>query len=71
VARAVSVIVVGAAVALWFWFGWPPIGSPAVVSGSDYVGMSPISIAIAALGVLVAGWGVAMLVRARSLRRTP
>ena len=61
--RAVTVILVGVALALWFWFGWPPIGSPAVVSGSDYVGVSPISIALAAIGVIVAGWGVVMLVR--------
>jgi hypothetical protein len=71
VGRALSVILVGAAVALWFWFGWPPIGSPAFVSGSDHLGMSPISIALAAIGVLVAGWGVVMVVRARALRRTP
>jgi hypothetical protein len=66
VIRAVALIAGGVLIALWFWFGWAPIGSPAVVSGSDYVGMSPISIAIVAVGVVVAGWGIAHLFRVRS-----
>jgi hypothetical protein len=31
VIRAVALIAGGVLIALWFWFGWAPIGSPAVV----------------------------------------
>jgi len=69
VTRAIVLVLVGTLLALWFWFGWAPIGSPAVVSGSDYTGMSPISIAIVALGIVVVGFGIAHLFRVRSPSR--
>jgi uncharacterized membrane protein YphA (DoxX/SURF4 family) len=69
VVRGVALIAIGLLLAAWFWFGWAPIRSPAVDSGSDYIGMSPISIAIVALGIVVAGSGIAHLFRVRSASR--
>jgi len=66
VLRAVALIALGALLALGFWFGRGPIRSPAMVSGTDYVGTSPISFAAVALGLVLTGWGVTMLIRARS-----
>jgi len=65
VLRAGAVIAFGALLALGFWFGWGPIRSPAMVSGSDYVGTSPTSFAAVVLGLAVTGWGAAMLIRWR------
>jgi hypothetical protein len=65
VLRALAVMAAGLLLSLAFWFGWGPVRSPAMVSGSDYTGVSPISFAVVTFGVIVLGYGLAMLIRSR------
>lgn len=65
--RGIALVVLGAGVALWSWFGLPPFAAPAVTRGSDYSGTS-FSLLLVLFGAVVVVWGVAVVVAASRSR---
>jgi len=61
--RGIMLVVLGAGVAFWSWFGLPPFAAPAFTRGSDYSGTS-FSLLLVVLGVVVIVWGIAVVVAA-------
>jgi hypothetical protein len=63
VTKGISFATVGLLLAAWFWFGWAPLKGAAVMSGSDYQGLSVLSFLFVFIGLCVAAYGIVMAAR--------